>query len=81
VSQRLLDPAPQDYGEFGTSVAMGDANGDGKTDILVGAPGENLSPAGQGRAYLFSGNDGSLIRIVDGPDPASLYAYGTASCR
>ena len=51
-------------GLFGTSVAgAGDVNHDGVPDLLVGArieePGP--SPFGAGRAYVFSGQDGSVL--------------------
>ncbi len=48
---------------FGWSVAgAGDANGDGKSDFIVGA--RFASPAGPlyaGTAYLYSGHDGALL--------------------
>src|SRR5439155_10311592 len=54
-------------GQFGTSVAnVGDINGDGISDILVGVPhhivvtpDDNLVNAG--RAFVFSGADGSIL--------------------
>ena len=49
---------------FGTAVAgIGDVNGDGVDDLLVGAP---AAAAETGRAYLYSGADGSLIRTHAG---------------
>ena len=51
-------------GQFGFSVSgAGDTNGDGWPEVIVGAP----YAAGQGRAYLFSGRDASLLWTF-GPD-------------
>ncbi|MGB0652727.1 MAG: FG-GAP repeat protein [Thermoplasmatota archaeon] len=45
-------------GNFGRSVAMGDVDGDGIDDLLVGAPNENPGPRDGGVAYLFYGRPG-----------------------
>lgn len=55
--------------EFGSAVAgVGDINGDGKPDVMVGSPGWSVAGgnAEVGRAYLYSGADGSLIRVFEG---------------
>ncbi|MFQ5653564.1 MAG: integrin alpha [Planctomycetota bacterium] len=58
------------FDDFGFSIASaGDVDGDGAEDLLVGAWSFN-GPAGQdaGRAYIYSGGDGSLIRVFDGEE-------------
>ena len=52
---------------LGTSVASGDINGDGVSDLVAGSP--SASPSGLNRAgsvFVWSGADGSLIYQVDG---------------
>lgn len=49
-------------GNVGYSVAgVGDVDGDGFDDFFAGGPGEGLN--NQGRAYLFSGQSGSQLRV------------------
>ncbi|MHB1329265.1 MAG: FG-GAP-like repeat-containing protein, partial [Gemmatimonadales bacterium] len=64
--------APEGPGEsFGQSAAgAGDQNGDGHADVLVGAPSAGHSAAGAGRVYLFSGRDGSRLRVIEGEKAA-----------
>lgn len=51
---QLTGEAERDY--FGTSMAMvGDVDGDGAEDLLVGAPANITGGAGGGRAYLYRG--------------------------
>ena len=46
---------------------VGDVNGDQYPDVIVGAPGGPSSPADfSGRAYIFSGKDGSLLFTFKG---------------
>ena len=57
--------------EFGRHVAgIGDVNGDGYGEVLVGAPG-NL--AGRGRAYVYSGKDGSVLLQLEGERPGDRF--------
>ncbi|MGH8003201.1 MAG: integrin alpha, partial [Limisphaerales bacterium] len=52
---------------FGSSVALaGDVDGDGKTDVVIGAPGELFSLA-LGSAYVYSGATGLLLFQKVGP--------------
>ncbi len=47
----------RDAGRFGAALALGDVDGDGLTDAIVGAPAETYLA---GRVYLFSGADSQL---------------------
>ncbi len=66
----LDTPNPQRLGEFGYALSLSDVDGDGKAEIAVGVPFEDVgdNPA-QGRAYLFSGATGVLILTFDNPEP------------
>lgn len=76
----LKSPNPEINGRFGTSVkGVQDFNDDGVPDILAGAPHENQDAEYPGRAYLFSGDDGSLLFTFESPNPrenASTSAEG-----
>ena len=43
---------------------IGDVNGDGFDDLLVGAYLNSSGAAGAGRVYIFSGRDGSVLRTM-----------------
>ena len=82
----LKDPTAEEDGRFGTAVAaLGDVNSDGIADFVVGVPGKDIGGedgvANVGLAYVFSGKDGSLIRILNDPprggDEAGA-AFGSA---
>jgi FG-GAP repeat len=52
---------------FGSSASgVGDVNGDGRADLMVGAPSHSSVLPGAGRVYLFSGRDGSTLFTLDG---------------
>ncbi len=81
----LVSPQQQLEGTFGNSVAgVPDANGDGKGDILVGAPYEKVgnNPDASGRAYLFSGANGTLLRQFAAGSPVEndVFGFSIAGC-
>jgi hypothetical protein len=48
----------------------GNANGDGRADLVVGAPGTGAMP---GAAYVLSGRDGEVLRVLRGAAPGDLF--------
>jgi hypothetical protein len=56
-SELLMAPVGAAVGDhFGTEVsAAGDVNGDGFTDVIVGAPGNDAGGVNAGRAYIYFG--------------------------
>ena len=62
---------------FGQHVSgVGDVNGDGYADVIVGAPGNNAGGEGAGRAYVYSGKDGHILLTLTGG--AAQDAFGSA---
>jgi hypothetical protein len=63
---QLVSPNEEEFGHFGSFVAgIGDVNRGGSADLIVGAPSENSS---EGRAYVFSGEDGHVLFEVASPN-------------
>jgi hypothetical protein len=74
----LESPNPEYGGGFGGSVAAaGDVNSDGFPDLAVGAGREDGGAVDAGRAYVFSGNGGTLLYTLESPNPEYSGSFGT----
>ena len=76
----LFSPNGQANGEFGACVtAVADATGDGRGDVVVGAPRENVGGLIEGgRAYIVSGATGILFRALTSPANETGGRFGSA---
>ncbi len=77
----LSSPNEELSGWFGCSVAgVGDINGDGCSEVIVGAPYENPgdAPTDAGRAYVFDGAAGTVVHTLVSPTEE---AYGQPNGR
>lgn len=77
----VVSPTPEQFGDFGDSISgVPDVDGDGRADLLVGANEESPpgSPRYAGRAHLFSGSDGSLLRTLESPNEQGEAFFGLA---
>ena len=73
----LDTPNPQAGPQFGILATVGEVNDDGKADITVAAYNEDVGGnTDQGRAYVFSGADGSLLYTLDTPNPQAEAEFG-----
>ena len=73
----LTFSAEKSTDNFGQHVSgVGDANGDGYPDVIVGAPGNGAGGEGAGRAYVYSGKDGHVLLTLTGG--AAHDAFGSA---
>jgi hypothetical protein len=78
---QLISPNPRVGGAFGISVAAAsDVNQDGFADVIVGAAGDSpgTSPPGAGRAYVFSGQNGTLLFELISPNEEQFGNFGTS---
>lgn len=71
----ILRGTSEGEGFGGSASGIGDVNGDGRADLMVGAPAHSSIAPGAGRVYLFSGRDGTLLFTLDGQ--AAGEAFGS----
>ncbi len=65
--------------EFGASVASaGDIDGDGRADLLVGAPRHDAGGYDAGRAYVFVGAASAQVFVADGQQQGALFGCAVA---
>ncbi len=56
----------REYSYYGSSVAgLGDVNGDGYGDAIVGAPRDSNPEISEGRAYIYHGSSSGLSTVAD----------------
>lgn len=76
--RRIVGQANGD--SFGAAVgSAGDVNLDGRSDILVGATGNDNMGANSGRAYVYSGLDGTLLRTYEAESDGDSFGGGIAN--
>ncbi|MBN4057124.1 FG-GAP repeat protein [bacterium AH-315-J21] len=64
---------------FGWSVGnAGDINNDGVNDVIVGAYGNDVSSVEAGRAYLYSGIDGTPLDTFTGENAGDLFGWAVS---
>nr|MBA3746248.1 FG-GAP repeat protein [Solirubrobacterales bacterium] len=76
------NPEPQPGGRWGERlVAANDLNGDGVKDIFTATPSADGQYVDQGRVYLLSGKDRSILRTIDSPEPQGGTNFGFTATR
>ncbi len=64
---------------FGYSLAgIGDVNGSGSGDVIIGAPNSDVAGDNAGRAYVYSGGSGFFLRVFDGQQPGERFGWSVA---
>ncbi|NNM24562.1 MAG: matrixin family metalloprotease [Phycisphaerales bacterium] len=65
---------------FGWTVSGGiDVNNDGFDDVIVGAPYNDSGGSNAGRVYIYSGEDGSTLKKLNGQRSGDLFGYAVTA--
>ena len=76
-SVRIDNPQPEYRARFGFAVATGDVNGDGKPDLLVGAPDASVDgKTAAGKAFVFLAPNFSTHYVLQDPSPEQAAYFG-----
>lgn len=82
-SVRLDDPGNQTNAGFGVFVASADLNGDGFSDVIVGADLQDYGASDEGNAFVYYGSDSGLPDVfdirLDNPDNQEVGSFGHAA--
>lgn len=78
VAVTTLDaPAPTAAALFGAALAAGDTNGDGRDELVIGAPNTPLGALPEvGAAYVFDGLGSAGVTTLADPHPSAFAAMG-----
>ncbi len=77
ILRTLVGIAPQD--KIGQALApIGDVDADGYADLIVGGIVTTHPPTDPGRARIYSGFDGSILRTLAGATQGSLFGFAVA---
>ncbi|MFG0316833.1 MAG: FG-GAP-like repeat-containing protein [Planctomycetota bacterium JB042] len=71
----LADPTPEAGSLFGQALAVGDVTGDGKPDLVVGAP---KAQASAGEVWVFAGPSLAPPGLIPAPAGSGAGGFGTA---
>ncbi|MDQ4134287.1 MAG: FG-GAP-like repeat-containing protein, partial [Actinomycetota bacterium] len=95
VLYRLASPEIQESANFGFFITnLGDVNGDGRADLIVGTDAQDTTAAGapcrppaagcnenQGKAWVFSGRTAALLYAINNPNPQPDARFGSRTGR
>lgn len=73
LAQNHVKATEEEGDAFGQSLASGDFNGDGKDDLVIGVPNENVGGVDTGAVMLFYGSEFGLLITVLGNTHAVKY--------